>query len=179
MESASASATALLRDDANLARQQLTALQSVTDPALNVLSGVELVGALLDRLRTAVDADGVAIYHHNGLRSRVFSSTDGVAPASSAMRRPATAGYQSGRTTLIHNDCERVAETSVCQWPPEMASLIVVPVVYSGRLQLVVEVASRRARRSTEWELALIQVVAERAAGLLRPDTNFDTGAVA
>jgi hypothetical protein len=178
-EVTSASANALLRDDADLARQQLTALQSVTDPALNALSGVELVSALLDRLRVAVDADGVAIYQHHGLRGRMFSAGTGVAPSGNAMRRQPASGYQTGRATLIHNDSERVAETSLCQWPPDIASLILVPVVYSGRLQLVVEVAGRRARRSTEWELALIQVVAERAAGLLRPDANFDSGAVA
>jgi hypothetical protein len=179
MESASADANARLRDDANLAREQLTALQSVTDPALNALGGVDLVGALLERLRVAVAADGVAVYQHHGLRGRVFHASGGVEPGAHLVRRPSSSGYQSGRTTLIHNDADRVAETSLCQWPPDVASLILVPVVYSGRLQLVVEVASRRARRSTEWELALIQVVAERAAGLLRPDATFDTGAVA
>ena len=179
VEETSARANARLRDDADLARQQLTTLQSVTDPALNVLSGAELATALLDRLRVALDADGVAIYDHQGMRGRVFSASGGVVPSGGVRRRQPASAYQTGRATLIHNDGERVAETSLCQWPADVASLILVPIVHAGRLQLVVEVANRRARRSTEWELALIQVVAERAAGLLRSDANLDTGAVA
>jgi GAF domain-containing protein len=109
----------------------------------------------------------------------VFSAASGVEPSGTARRAQPASAYQTGRTSLIHNDAIRVAETSLCQWPADVASLIAVPVVHADRLQLVVEVVNHGGRRSTEWELALIQVVAERAAGLLRPDANFDRGAVA
>lgn len=178
LEQASSATQSALRDEADTARRQLTTLQSVTDPSLNSLTGAELVSSLLDRVRAALDADGVAVCHVIGVRGRVFAASSGLQPIQDGTRVPSdTRGHHTGRTTLIHNDAARVVNASLCRWPDEVTSLMAVPVVYGGRLQLVVEVANRRARRSTEWELALIQVVAERAAGLLRQD--FYTNAVA
>ena len=171
LEQASSATQCALRDEADMARRQLTTLQSVTDPSLNSLAGGELVSSLLDRVRAALDADGVAVCHVIGVRGRVFSASSGLQPIQDGTRVPSDLrGHHTGRTTLIHNDAPRVVNTSLCRWPDEVTSLMAVPVVHGGRLQLVVEVANRRARRSTEWELALIQVVAERAAGLLRQD---------
>jgi hypothetical protein len=167
-----------LRAEADVARLQLSTLQSVTDPLLNDLDGPTLVSSLLERVRIALDADGVALYHLAGVRGRVLSATGGIRLLETGRRRPSElAHYQTGRTALVHNDAARVINTSLCHWPEEVTSLTAVPVVHAGRLQVVVEVANIRARRSTEWELALVQVVAERAAGLLREDTY--AGAVA
>ena len=180
MEASSAEVHAKLRDEADVARRQLTTLQSVTDPALNTLGGDEVVTSLLDRMCLELGADGVALYCLEGLGGRVFSASSGILPLGKRKgRQPVYSDYQNGRTTVIHNDAGRVADTSLCQWPDDVTSLIAVPVVHTGRLQLVTEVANYRARRSTEWELALIQVVAERAAGLLRQDTYIATDAVA
>ena len=180
LEASSAEVHAKLRQEADVARRQLRTLQSVTDPALNTLDGDELVISLLDRMCFALGADGVALYHFERLGGRVFSASSGISPLGKGKsRQPQFSDYQNGRTTLIHNDAARVVDTSLCQWPDDVTSLIVVPVVHAGRLQVVVEVANHRARRSTEWELALIQVVAERAAGLLRPDTFVGADAVA
>jgi hypothetical protein len=180
LEATSAETHATLRDEADEARRQLATLQSVTDPSLNVLHGRELVTHLLDRLRVAVGADGVAVCHF-GLRARIFAGSAGVQPVSdiSTNAHPDASEYQAGKTTLIHNDAARVGDTSFCPWPDAVTSLIAVPVVHAGQLRVVLEVANYRARRSTEWELALIQVVAERAAGLLGQDAVFNRGAVA
>jgi hypothetical protein len=180
MEGSSAEAHAKLRQEADVARRQLTTLQSVTDPALNSLNGDELVTSLLDRLCLALGADGVALYYPEGLDGRIFPASNGIPPlGKGSSRQPVLSDYQNGRTALIHNDAGRVVDTSLCQWPDDVTSLIVVPVVHTGRLQLVVEVANYKARRSTEWELALIQVVAERAAGWLRQDRYIHSDAVA
>jgi hypothetical protein len=180
MEASSSEAHAKLRHEADVARRQLTTLQSVTDPALNSLKGDELVTSLLDRLCLALGADGVALYCPEGLGGRIFSASSGIPPLEKPRSlQPVLSDYQNGRTALIHNDAERVVDTSLCQWPDDVTSLIVVPVVHTGRLRLLVEVANYKARRSTEWELALIQVVAERAAGLLRQHTYIHTDAVA
>lgn len=178
LRQSSANTQDALRAEADVARLQLSTLQSVTDPLLNDLDGPTLVSSLLERVRLALDADGVALYHLAGVRGRVFSATGGIRLLETGRRRPSElAHYQTGRTALVHNDAARVINTSLCHWPEEVTSLTAVPVVYAGRLQVVVEVANIRARRSTEWELALVQVVAERAAGLLREDTY--AGAVA
>jgi hypothetical protein len=176
---AAAEAHEQVSSEADLARRQLTTLQSVTDPALNGLQGTELVQTILDRLRAAIEADGVALCPMEG-RSRFFAAPGGLTPLGVVHRlRGDTRDYAARRTNLVHNDAARVSETSLCGWPGDVTSLIAVPVVQAGRLRLVVEVANRRGRLSTEWELALIQVVAERAAGWIRQEPIFDTGAVA
>jgi hypothetical protein len=175
MEASSAEAHARLQHEADVAHRQLTTLQSVTDPALNTLNGDELLITILDRMCHALGADGVALYYVERMGGRIFSASSGISPLGRAKgRQPVFSDYQNGRTALIQNDAGRVVDTSLCQWPDEVTSLIAVPVVHTGRLQLVLEVANYRARRSTEWELALIQVVAERAAGLLRQDAYAD-----
>jgi hypothetical protein len=180
VEASAAEAHARLRYEADVARRQLTTLQSVTDPALNTLNGDELVTSLLDRMCDALGADGVAVYCFEGLGGRIFWASSGISPLGrNRGRQPVFSDYKNGRTALIHNDAARVVDTSLCLWPDDVSSLIAVPVLHTGRLQLVVEVANYRARRSTEWELALIQVVAERAAGLLRQDAYIATDAVA
>jgi len=172
-----AEAHAQLQSEVDVARQQLTMLQSVTDPALNALDGPTLVTSLLERVCAALGADGVALYHLDGCGGRIFAASQGLRPLG-AGREPRKSDYRTGRAALIHNDARRVADASLCRWPDDVTSLIAVPAVHGKRLQLVIEVANRRAKRSTEWELALIQVVAERAAGSLR-ETSGDADAVA
>jgi hypothetical protein len=178
-EAASVQTQATMSHETQAARAQLATLQHLTDPAVSGLHGPELVITLLDRLRAAVGADGMALCLVEGRTGRIFSATEGIAPLGAVKRTPTEfREYQARRTTLVHNDPSRVAEGSLCGWPAEITSLISVPIFHGGRLQLVVEAANRQGRRSTEWELLLIQVVAERAAGALRQST-FATGAVA
>lgn len=169
---ASAVAHAQVSDEAAQAKFQLETLQSVTDPGLNSLHGEEPVTSILDRLLGALGSDGVALCAVDGRTGRIFAAADGINPLGVVKKSPAE--FRDGasrRTILVHNDAQRVTDISLCGWPSEVTSLIVVPIVHGGRLQLVVEVANRHGRRATEWELALIQVVAERAAGLLRGDS--------
>jgi GAF domain-containing protein len=120
------------------------------------------------------------LYYLDGLGARIFVASGGLQPLGKGKGRlPALSDCQNGRSALIHNDAARVADTSLCQWPDDVTSLIAVPLVRAGRLQLVVEVANQKARRATEWDLALILVVAERTAGLLRQERFAGTGAVA
>ena len=71
-----AKAETALRQEADIAREQLETLQSVTDPSLNALAGTELVSALLDRLRLALDAAeaGMLLLHPTTARG-LFSVT--------------------------------------------------------------------------------------------------------
>jgi PAS domain S-box-containing protein len=169
-----------LREEADAAHRQLQALQNVTDPSLNALPGVELVGTLLDRLRDEIDAEGIALVPFGRFRRRVYCASRGV-QCQSGLDRPrgVMRSHQSGRTLLIHNDAARVAEMSAGQWPDGISSLIAVPVVQGGITQAVIEVVNVRGRRATEWEIALVQVVAARIAGLVRHESYADAGAVA
>src|SRR5262249_403624 len=161
----SAETHAELRQEADTAHRQLATLQDVTDPSLNALTGGDLVTTLLDRLRAAIGAEGIAFADVGRFRPRVFCTTGGIQCAGGVSRhRAESRSEESARTLLIHNDAVRVAEMSVVEWPEGVASLIAVPVVRAGTTQAVIEVVNTRGRRSTEWEIALVQVVAARIA---------------
>jgi len=151
-----------LREEADVAQRQLATLQHVTDPSLYALPTADVVTALLDRLREAVDADGVALVRGQASRRRVVAATEGLQPIG-ATERPD--GASDHRTLLIQNDPARVAEMSLAGWPETVSSMIAVPVMYAGRVEGAIEVVGLRGRRSTEWEIAVIQVVAGRFAG--------------
>lgn len=167
-----------LREEADVAQRQLASLQSVTDPYLDALPTVEAASALLERLRGEVRADGIAIVRVRGFRPGVFSAAEGLQPQPARIQGEARA-QRAGRALLIHNDPARVGEMTAVGWPDEVRSLIAVPVLRGGETEAMIEVAYVRGRRSTEWEIALIQVVAARAAGLLYDTTYAKAGAVA
>jgi PAS domain S-box-containing protein len=166
-----------LREKVTLAQEQLASLELVTDPFLNAVPGAEAVTLLLDRLRTQVDADGVAIVRRAGVRPRLFWAGDGIRP------EPPDAGSvrgdRTGRVLLIHNDEARVADMTVARWPAGVRSLIAVPLLQNGEFHATMEVVYQRGARSTDWEIALIQVAAARAATLLPVESYAGTGAVA
>jgi PAS domain S-box-containing protein len=158
----------VLREEAAVAQRQLATLQSVTDPSLNALPTRHLVTALLDRLRDAVEAGGVALVRFDPPeRGHVLPASDGLQPLGAVERRDLAArGLADGRILLIQNDPPRVAELTAVGWPDTVSSLIAVPVLCGGRLEGAIEVVQVRGRRSTEWEIALIQVVAARVGVL-------------
>jgi hypothetical protein len=164
----------VLREEADAAQRQLAALQDVTDPTLDLEGRAEILNALLDRLRAVVGADGIALTTAGAPPAGVFYAAEGLRGADNR----AEAGrrrheHQPGHTLLIHNDARRVAELSAVRWPEAVASLIAVPVVRAGATLAVLEVVYLRGRRSTEWEIALIQVVAARVAGILGDDADL------
>jgi len=177
---ASADAQKALRTEADVAHRQLAALQSVTDPTLNGWAPSHLVAELLERVRNAVQADGIALVLMRGANApRVFSAPDGLHPEGMTGRPlPELSGQAMSRIVLVQNDPARVAEQSLLCWPEGTASLLSVPVVYAADVEGTIEVVDRRGRRSTEWEIALLQVVAARVAGLAR-DHGYADSAVA
>jgi PAS domain S-box-containing protein len=171
-----ADAQVALRHEAEVAHRQLATLQHVTDPSLYALPTADVVTALLDRLREAVDADGVALVRGSGPRRRVVAAGEGLQPTGAI--EPADQIADS-RTLLIQNDPARVAEMSLAGWPETVSSMIAVPIVYAGRVEGTIEVVGLRGRRSTEWEIAVIQVVAGRFAGRTLGERYLRADAVA
>lgn len=167
---AAAHANRALRDEADVAQRQLAALQSVTDPSLNEWAPPHLVSELLERLRGVIQADGVALVLMRGVGApRVYSTPEGLHPGGLSERAsPDLSGHSTSRVVFVHNDPARVEEQSFLRWPEGTSSLIAVPLVHAGEVEGTIEVVDRRGRRSTEWEIALMQVVAARVAGLAR-----------
>jgi len=176
---ASADLQTTLREEADVAQLQLATLQHVTDPMLNQLSNAQAITALLDRLRAAIEADGVAVVRSARPRRRIVSATDGLAADSTAERRPGEGWTpQPGRILIVHNDPARVEAASIAGWRAEPVSLIAVPVVAGSHVEGTIEAVRLKARRSTEWEIALVQVVAAQIAGRLQSESMFGADAV-
>jgi PAS domain S-box-containing protein len=175
-ELSTAQAFAQLRAEAELAQRQLSALEDVTDPTLNSLDDVQFVAELLDRLRTAIKAEGIALIHPGHVPHHVFCASSGLQCQRGTHRPVVDMDNDTARTLMIHNDRSGVAELSAALWPDDVSSLIAVPVVRAGSTQAVMEVVNRTGRRATEWEIALVQVVAARIAGFLDDESSTDSG---
>lgn len=168
---------AQLRGEVELAQRQLLTLQDLTDPTLNSLGAVQFVSELLDRLRSAIHAAGTALVHFDRPRRQLFCASEGLQCRRVHQRRGATVTSDTARTLMIHNDSAAVAEVSAAVWPDEVSSLIAVPLVRAGSTTAVLEVVNRTGRRATEWEIALVQVVAARMAGFLGDESYTDAAA--
>jgi PAS domain S-box-containing protein len=166
-----------LREEVTLAQEQLASLELVTDPFLNAVPCDEAVTLLLDRLRTQVNADGIAIVRRAGVEPRLFWAAEGIKPE--PPEAGSVRGDRVGRALLIHNDEARVADMTVARWPAGVRSLIAVPLLQNGELHASMEVVYQRGARSTDWEIALIQVAAARAATMMPVESYARTGVVA
>ena len=168
-----------LRQEADVANRQLLTLRHLTDPSLNSLAGIEFAATLVDRLRAAIDAEGVALVYMEKFRRRVICAENGLQCERGVYRPPLDLRRaDAGRTLMIHNDAAAVSESSAAGWPGDVTSMMAMPVVRAGSTQAVVEVVYRTGRRATEWEIALVQVAAARIAGF-QEDRYADSGAVA
>jgi len=169
-----------LREEADIAQRQLATLQYVTEPELNSLSSREAIQMLLDRLREAIDADGVALVRSGRQLPRLVAAAEGLQPEAGAERaRAGISASDAGRILIVHNDPARVAAASAARWCDQAASLITVPVRLGSHIEGTVEAVGVKTRRSTEWEIALVQVVASQIAGRLRDQAVFNADAVA
>lgn len=160
-------AQAALTQAADETRQQLAALENLTDPSLNPLGGAAMVTELLERLRAAVRADGAALVHRGRAGIGVVAAR-GLQPAG-------TTGLEGveltpGRVAVVHNDPARVEQLSAVDWSPAVTSLLVVPVVYNGQVWSRIEVACERSRQVSDWDVALVRIVADRLAAVVVQD---------
>jgi PAS domain S-box-containing protein len=170
-------AHAHLRSEVELAQLRLVTLQELTDPSLNLVGAVQFVSELLDRLRSAIHAEGVALVHVGRHRPHLLCASEGLQSQRVHQRSGAAIATDRVRTVMIHNDAAAVAEVSAAVWPDDVSSLIAVPLVRAGSTSAVLEVVNRTVRHATEWEIALVQVVAARMAGLLQDDSDLNAGA--
>ena len=69
---------AQLRGEVELAQRQLWTLQELTDPTLNSLGAVQFVSELLDRLRSAIHAEGIALIHFGRHPRHLFCASEGL-----------------------------------------------------------------------------------------------------
>jgi PAS domain S-box-containing protein len=165
-----------LQKVADDARGQVAALESLTDPAVNPIAGLTTLGELLERLRSTMRADGVAVVQVSRTGTRVISGA-GLRP--DQVRAPgaaASSGAADGRVALVHNDAASVAQISALRWPTTVSSIMVVPVGHTGPAGVRIEVVNQRRASATEWDLALARIVADRLAPVIDLQIPADSG---
>jgi hypothetical protein len=151
-------------------------LESLTDPSVNPVAGQAAIGELVERLRSSIRADGVAVVQLSRTGTRVVSGA-GLRPE--RVRAPGTAassGADEGRVALVHNDGARVAQVSALTWPPTVSSIMVVPVCNTTQAGFRIEVVNERRAPATEWDLALARIVADRLAQAIDRQVQADSG---
>ena len=164
-------AQATLQEAADETRQQLAALESLTDPSLNPLEGPAAVSELLERLRTMVRADGAALVRPGRMGLGVVAAR-GLQPAAGPMRAEVLR-LAPGRVAMVHNDPARVEQLSGVSWSGRVVSLLVVPVMHDGQVRSAIEVVSQRPRQVSDWDVALARIVADRLAAVVVGDRGM------
>lgn len=149
-----------LQKVADEAQGQVAALESLADPLVNPIAGLAALDELLERLRSTMRADGVAVVQVGQAGTRVISG----AGLRGQVRAPGAAvnSASDGRVALVHNDAAHVAQVSALTWPPTVSSIMVVPVGDTGTAGVRIEVVTERRSSATEWDLALARIVADR-----------------
>jgi len=168
-----------LQGAADQAQGQLQMLESLTDPSVSVAAGPGAITELIERLRAAVRAEGVALVQVGRMASRVVAAA-GLRPGEGVgLGGAAGAGISDNRVALIHNDPTRVAQVSAVKWSPTVSSILVVPVCQSGSIAFRLELVNERRAAATEWDLALARIVADRLAYAMLLHRRDSAGAVA
>ena len=161
---AASRAQAALQKAVDDAHGQLEVLEWLTDPAVNPVGGPAAIGELLERLRTSVRADGVALVQLGLARSRLIAGA-GLRPAHvGAPGAAASNAAADGRVALVHNDAARVVQVSALTWSAKVSSIMVVPVCQIGQAGFRIEVVNERRARATEFDLVISRIVADRLA---------------
>jgi PAS domain S-box-containing protein len=168
-----------LQQSADDTRAQLETLEALTDPTFSVMAGSATPEELLERLRAAVRADGIALVQIGRNVTRVVAAA-GLRPSGVNPSGPPGNMPLDRRLALVHNDPARVAQVSAVVWPATVSSLIVVPVCQAASVAFRMEVVNERRASASEWDLALTRVVADRLASAMLLRTRTDsTDAVA
>jgi PAS domain S-box-containing protein len=168
-----------LQSAADQAQCQLEVLESLTDPSVSVAAGPRAINELIERLRSNVRAEGVALVQVGRMASRVVAAA-GLRPGEgNGTAAAASTGTADNRVALIHNDPARVAQVSAVKWSPTVSSILVVPVCQSGSTAFRLELVNERRAAASEWDLALARIVADRLAYAMLLRGRESAGAVA
>jgi phosphoserine phosphatase RsbU/P len=156
--------------DAQCSQMRLRVLEAVTDSALRELDLEKLFEVLLQRVHDllAIDTATVLLADPSG-RQLVAKATIGLEEEIfQGVRIPVGTGF-AGRVARYREPVrlEHVDQSTVVNpllWERGLRSLVGVPMVAQGHLVGVLHVGSTQARRFTDEEVDLLQLVADRLA---------------
>ena len=159
------------RAAADRALKELTMLGRIVDVALAQATYDEMLQELLRRLREELGADEATVMLLDEQRRRLaVHASDGlVSAADYGVDVPIGRGItgrvaESGRPVVLEDLSQTEVLTPTLR--DEIASVAAVPVRSSGEVIGVLHVGSRARRRFTDGEVRLLEVVADRMAGV-------------
>ena len=150
--------------------ERLRRLQAVTDAALAHLSVDDLLGELLDRIGSALEADTCAFLlldpDRNELVARAAKGIE--EEVERGVRVPVGQGFAgriaADRRTVTLDDVDHADVLNPLLRERGIKSLLGAPLIARGRVMGVVHVGTLVPRHFTEEDAELLQLVAERAA---------------
>jgi PAS domain S-box-containing protein len=172
------------RATAERALNELARIGRITDAAIAQTTYDEMLRQLLEHLRREIESDDASMLllddRMNDLALR--ASTDELLDPHAGVRVPLGKGVTgkvaaSGKPVII-DDLAAVDVVSA-RLHREFKSLAAVPVRSAGQVIGVLMVASHNARQFTETDLHLLQIVADRMAGVLARTRLFEAEAAA
>ncbi len=162
------------RTEAEAMARMVRGLQKVSDAALAHLGLEDLLPELLDRTREIISADSVSVLLTDADRQALeLRGVSGIPPATSELkvpldRRSFTGRVAKERRTIVVGDLLADGEASL-DFEPDLResglrSLVGVPLVAEGAVRGVLQVASVVPDRFDGDDLALLSLIADRAA---------------
>ncbi|MHB8872412.1 MAG: sensor histidine kinase [Myxococcaceae bacterium] len=158
------------RADAEAAMARLRSLQSITEAALTSLELDDLLADVVEGLSQAfkVDTVGVSLLTEDGLeleeRAGLGESGKGVPPRRLAADR-GVAGFTLGaRNACIIDDLSQAELPLPSLREAGIVALMTVPLRLEGRAIGMMHVGTRAARRFSEEDATLLQLIADRVA---------------
>jgi len=159
-----------LRPPPDDAEDKLRDIRSVTDAALSHLDADELLAALLDRVRTILDADTAAVLLLDSSgRQLVATAASGLEEeVSQGVRIPVGRGFAgriaAERRPVILDRVDHGTVLNPLLFAKGIRSLVGVPLLVQGAVLGVLHVGTLRDRVFTADDAALLQLAADRAA---------------
>jgi phosphoserine phosphatase RsbU/P len=158
-------------------QDRLRAIQSITDAALSRLDDRELLTALLDRTREALQADTAAVLLLDPRSGQLIATAAAglEEEVRQGVRIPVGQGF-AGRIAADQRPVilDRVDHSTVLNpilWAKGIQSMMGVPMVAGGSVIGVLHVGSLTPRQFTSHDTELLQLAADRAAAAVQSIT--------
>ncbi|MBV9141287.1 MAG: SpoIIE family protein phosphatase [Pseudonocardiales bacterium] len=156
------------------ADERLRRIESVTDAALAHLSIEDLLVELLERVQGLLEVDTVAVLLLNASSEQlVATAAKGIeAEVRQGVRIPLGRGF-AGRVAaekkpVILPQVDHTTVLNPILWQRGIRSLLGVPLLSSGNVTGVLHVGTLGARRFTDDDVRLLQIVADRVASAIQ-----------
>jgi len=166
---------------ADQAAERLQKLQSISDVGLTRLNSGELTAALLERLRTVTNADGVVLCNwHDGEIEVVSGSGVAVQPGRRVRLDVEDPLYDAGTNNRLVTAKGNAAQAIPLEGlSSEMRAILILPLTIGGKIAALLLAGRRSENAFTDQEQGLLTVAADRIAMALDRSNAYEAERIA